>query len=31
MECGVGLEGCGDIQVGDQIEFFTIETVAQKL
>jgi translation initiation factor IF-2 len=31
MEFGVGLEGCSDVQVGDLIEFFTIETIAQKL
>ena len=31
MEFGVGLEGCSDVKVGDLIEFFTIETIAQKL
>jgi translation initiation factor IF-2 len=31
MECGVGLEGASDIQVGDTLEFYVVESVAQKL
>jgi translation initiation factor IF-2 len=31
MECGVGLEGCNDVQVGDLLEFYIVESVAQKL
>ncbi len=31
FECGVGLEGITDIQVGDTLEFFTTEEVARTL
>jgi translation initiation factor IF-2 len=31
MECGIRIEGFGEFQVGDNIECYTIEKVAQKL
>jgi translation initiation factor IF-2 len=31
MECGIRIEGFGDFQVGDSIESYTIEKMAQKL
>ena len=31
MECGIGLEGASDIQIGDALEFTMMEEVAQKL
>ena len=31
MECGIRIEGFGDYQVGDNIECYTMEKVAQKL
>jgi len=31
MECGIRIEGFGDYQVGDAIECYTMEKVAQKL
>jgi translation initiation factor IF-2 len=31
MECGIRIEGFGDLQIGDNIECYTIEKVAQKL
>ena len=31
MECGIRIEGFGEIQVGDVIECYTVEKVAQKL
>jgi translation initiation factor IF-2 len=31
MECGIRVEGFGEFQVGDNIECYTIEKVAQKL
>ena len=31
MECGIRIEGFGDYQVGDNIECYTVEKVAQKL
>jgi translation initiation factor IF-2 len=31
MECGIRIEGFGDFQVGDNIECYTMEKVAQKL
>jgi translation initiation factor IF-2 len=30
-ECGVGVDGFADLQVGDQLEAFVMEAVAQKL
>jgi len=30
-ECGIGIEGFEDLQVGDQLEAYTLEAVAQKL
>jgi translation initiation factor IF-2 len=30
-ECGIGVDGFADLQVGDQIEAFVMEAVAQKL
>jgi translation initiation factor IF-2 len=30
-ECGIGLENCQDIQIGDSIEVYTYEEVATKL
>jgi translation initiation factor IF-2 len=31
MECGIRIEGFSDLQVGDNIECYTIEKIAQKL
>ncbi len=31
FECGIGIEGFEDIQVGDQLEAYVLEAVAQKL
>jgi translation initiation factor IF-2 len=31
MECGIRIEGFGEIQVGDAIECYTVEKVAAKL
>jgi translation initiation factor IF-2 len=31
MECGIRIDGFSEIQVGDQVECYTIEKVAQKL
>ena len=31
FDCGIGLEGVDDIQVGDQIEAFVVEKVARTL
>ena len=31
FECGIGIEGFDDVQVGDQIEAYIMEAVAQKL
>jgi translation initiation factor IF-2 len=31
MECGIRIEGFGEIQVGDYIECYTMEKIAQKL
>ncbi len=31
FECGIGIEGFEDIQVGDQLEVYILEAVAQKL
>ena len=31
MECGIRIEGFGDYQIGDAIECYTMEKVAQKL
>ena len=31
FECGIGIEGFDDIQVGDQLEAYILEAVAQKL
>jgi translation initiation factor IF-2 len=31
MECGIRIEGFGEFQVGDNIECYTVEKVAQKL
>ena len=31
MECGIRIEGFGDIQVGDVIECYAVEKVVQKL
>ena len=30
-ECGIGVDGFADLQVGDQIEAYIMEAVAQKL
>ena len=30
-ECGIGIEGFEDLQVGDQLEAYILEAVAQKL
>jgi translation initiation factor IF-2 len=31
MECGIRIEGFSDLQVGDNIECYTLEKIAQKL
>jgi translation initiation factor IF-2 len=31
FECGIGIEGFDDVQVGDILEFYVLEAVAQKL
>ena len=31
FECGIGIEGFHDVQVGDQLEAYVLEAVAQKL
>jgi hypothetical protein len=31
MECGIRVEGFGEIQQGDLVECYTMEKVAQKL
>ena len=31
MECGIRIEGFGDFQMGDNIECYAVEKVAQKL
>ena len=31
MECGIRIEGFGDYQVGDVLEAYSVEKVAQKL
>jgi translation initiation factor IF-2 len=31
FECGIGLEGFTDVQVGDQLEAYILEAVAGKL
>ena len=31
FECGVGLEGCDDVQEGDRIEFYVIEEVSRSI
>jgi translation initiation factor IF-2 len=31
FECGIGVEGFDEVQVGDQLEVYILETVAQKL
>ena len=31
FECGIGLEGIQDVQVGDTLEFYTTEEVARTL
>jgi translation initiation factor IF-2 len=31
MECGIRIEGFSEFQIGDNIECYTVEKVAQKL
>ncbi len=31
FECGIGIEGFEDVQVGDQLEAYALEAVAGKL